>query len=144
MMQSLWKCVDRSLDWYISLWYNIDNLKGQCSRSKLSHWSKKNRGWNSNFFIPYHDISPWSEKTGAQLKTSYDPCTIPSMLNHKVNILCASQFTYILESTMIVRSLSFLLLLFLTPLVSSKDDLTKKTVGTSGRRKSLRRKAFSF
>ena len=49
-----------------------------------------------------------------------------------------------LESTMIVRSLSFLLLLFLTPLVSSKDDLTKKTVGTSGKRKSQRLEAFCF
>ena len=45
---------------------------------------------------------------------------------------------------MIVRSLSFLLLLFLTPLVSSKDDLTKKTVGTSGKRKSQRLEAFCF
>ena len=45
---------------------------------------------------------------------------------------------------MIVRSLSYVLLLFLTPLVSSKDDLTKKTVGTSGRRKSRRLEAFCF
>ena len=32
----------------------------------------------------------------------------------------------------------------MTPLVSSKDDLTKKTVGTEGRRKSQRLEAFCF
>ena len=33
-MKSLWKYMDRSPDWCISLWNNNDNLKGQCFRSK--------------------------------------------------------------------------------------------------------------
>ena len=49
-----------------------------------------------------------------------------------------------LECTMIIRSLSFLSLLFLIPLAASKDDLTKKAVGTSGKRKSQRLEAFCF
>ena len=49
-----------------------------------------------------------------------------------------------LESTIIVRRLSFLFLLLLIPLVASKDDLTKKTVGASGEKKSQRRGAFCF
>ena len=72
MMLSLWWCVDRSLDWCITLWNNNDNLKGQCFRSKhIDH--KKNRGWNSNFFFPQHDISPWSEKNRSSAQNLVRP-----------------------------------------------------------------------
>ena len=45
---------------------------------------------------------------------------------------------------MIVRSLSFLLLLFLNDLVASKDDFMKNTVRTSGEKKSQREGSRSW
>ena len=66
------------------------------------------------------------------------------MLSHEDDALCDRQLTSIGEPRMLFKSLSFLLLLFLTPLVTSKDDLRKETAGMSGEKKLKRREAFSL